>query len=165
MAGVARPRGDWPVTHVAAVDAEAFCRWTGGRLPLASEWEYAARGPERRIFPWGDRWNPGLAPLDEQRPAAVGSLRQDTYFTGLTGMTGNVWEWVRLHDGGLGLKGGSYREFNPANMRAAVSREEQEGVTLSDDGIRCAFDVLEWPASRPVDSARVEEARSATRDL
>lgn len=145
-------RDDWPVVHVSSADARAYCAWRGGRLPTAEEWEYAARGPGRRIYTWGDIWNPALAPLGQERPEPVGARVQDAFFSGVADLTGNVWEWVRLQSGDYGLKGGSYREFNPANMRTPVRREEVAGLTLSDDGIRCAFDAEAWPPTRDVAS-------------
>ena len=48
-------RLDHPVNAVTWGEAESFCRWMGGRLPTAVEWEYAAKGGEARIFPWGNQ--------------------------------------------------------------------------------------------------------------
>ena len=44
---------NFPATGVAWGVASAYCADLGGALPTEEQWEYAARGPYRRSWPWG----------------------------------------------------------------------------------------------------------------
>jgi formylglycine-generating enzyme required for sulfatase activity len=52
---------NYPVIDITWEQAKKFCEWRDGRLPSEAEWEEAARGVDRRIFPWGNEFDGSLA--------------------------------------------------------------------------------------------------------
>ena len=90
-------RGDHPVVWVTCQDAAAYASYVGGRLPTFAEWQYAARGADDKVFPWGseiDRPRCNTAELGAGTTTPVVSFRDGASPFGCYDMVGNVWEWT-----------------------------------------------------------------------
>jgi formylglycine-generating enzyme required for sulfatase activity len=88
-----------PVVNVLVADCEAYCAWAGLRLPTEAEWEWAARGTDGRIYPWGDAppaaHSANVPDRDRFRDAApVGSFPAGASPWGCHDLAGNVWEFT-----------------------------------------------------------------------
>jgi formylglycine-generating enzyme required for sulfatase activity len=148
-----------PVVYVSWHDAKTFCTWVEGKLPSEAEWEYAARGPEGPIYPWGND-PPTCARAQfvecERRTVPVGSHPDGASWCGAEDMAGNVWEWVNDWydrdyydvspdsnppgpDGGdyKVLRGGSFFYFW-YNVRVAYRNYYSPDYRSYDLGFRCA---------------------------
>ncbi|MFP8870350.1 MAG: formylglycine-generating enzyme family protein, partial [Myxococcota bacterium] len=142
----ARPELDLPVVHVSQKDAHTYCEWTGARLPTEVEWEFMARGIDRRTFPWGNDWEPGLANSKLGGlggTAPVGSFANGATPEGLHDLAGNVMEWTssRTNAGKAVLKGGGWNTENPAHVRSAIRFDEAPDFSSDDAGFRCVRDL------------------------
>ena len=107
-----------PINRLTWYQAAAYCKWRGVKLPTEAQWEYAARGPDGLVYPWGNSMagseanhcdsNCPNSDLSKdltykntnnndgfQREAPVGSYPHGASWVGALDMSGNVWEWTR----------------------------------------------------------------------
>jgi sulfatase modifying factor 1 len=133
-------RLDHPVVHVSWRDAQAFCRWSGMRLPTEAEWEYAARGGlVQKRFPWGDELEPGgehrmniwqgtFPSRNTLADGFLGTCTVDAFPAngyGLHNTSGNVWEWCEDL-----FEADGARVPQPANPTGAEARSTRGGSYL-----------------------------------
>lgn len=147
-----------PREQIAWVEARDFCALRGARLPTEREWEYAARGPDNLVYPWGNDWN-----LDKvvwsgnsaNQTAEVGSKTGGIAWVGALDLSGNVWEWVsslyqpypyQPDDGRENLdethvrvlRGGSWFYSDDVPFRASLRGKNIPDSGNTDTGFRCA---------------------------
>ncbi len=161
--------GNWsgdnrPREEVDWFDSLEHCRSRDARLPTEAEREYAARGPNNLLYPWGNRFvgeNVVYSDNSNEETATVGSRPGGVSWVGAFDLNGNVWEWVSTmadqdifpypyatDDGRNDLerayvlrvvRGGSWQ--NPRfGMRAADRGWYEPHVISSIFGLRCARD-------------------------
>jgi iron(II)-dependent oxidoreductase len=88
-----------PVTYVSQEAAADYAKWRGGRLCSEAEWEKAARGTDKRLYPYGNTYDPAKANIDylKERLTPVGSYPDGASPYGALDMMGNVYEWTASH--------------------------------------------------------------------
>jgi eukaryotic-like serine/threonine-protein kinase len=146
-----------PVTDVSWEDAANYAAWKSKRLPTEAEWEFAARGTNDWVYPWGNEWRADYANVGSQQLRAVGSFTQASSPFNALDLIGNAAEWTMSdyspcaqaepttpdEPASKVVRGGSY-ESTPrqatATFRQGLPAKRQNNVNLKAVGFRCARD-------------------------
>lgn len=155
-----RDTDEHPVNCVTWEEAGAYCAWAKGRLPREAEWEKAARGTDRRKYPWGNqgipeagrvanicdaacslRWR--LESYDDgfATTAPVGTYPEGASPYGALDMGGNVWEWTAELYGETAsrvIRGGSWNN-QARNTRTSIRSGFRPEARAPTVGFRCAY--------------------------
>ena len=103
-------------SDVGVARARAYAKWAGKQLPRRN-WQYAAQGPDERVYPWGNQWDEQAVPhpyqgRDLPGPAGVDDHPRGASPFGVMDLVGNVWQWtdefVDEHTRAAIVRGGSY---------------------------------------------------------
>ncbi|MBQ6352805.1 MAG: SUMF1/EgtB/PvdO family nonheme iron enzyme, partial [Lentisphaeria bacterium] len=146
---------DQPVTGITGAAAKRYCRYLSRqlnrrvRLPREWEWRRAARGTDRRQFPWGDEYRGGRALLaDSPRRAEFphgappGSFPGDLSPCGVFDLAGNVREFALPSASETSLvlvMGGSY-QLPPTCAAIDFSQLRLWSDRGDDIGFRCVIE-------------------------
>ena len=98
----AADKANEPVSHVSFLEASAYAKWAGKRLPTEAEWEKAATlslsSDAKQTFPWGesepDETRGNLFENGLWAVAPIGAFPHGQNANGCQQMIGDVWEWT-----------------------------------------------------------------------
>lgn len=131
-----------PIVLVTHIEASAYAKFVGKRLPTKAEWTVAALADQDRLldYPWGNHcenidWPQELLP--------VGTWSKDKSPLGVCDMAGNVAEWTMDTVGNKAVRKGGYYLMKPTMLNrqkwADISQEEPQDIPSKWIGFRCAL--------------------------
>jgi len=135
-------KAEQPVqTGVSWAAADRACRKQGRRLCTENEWETACRGPQGRLFPYGNNYSQNICNTQSSAKTQAGWLPGCASASGALDMSGNAMEWtadrIAGNEGPYALRGGSWKSAGQARCAA---RFIPDSVDTAEIGFRCCVD-------------------------
>jgi len=142
--------GNHPAIEVTWYGASAYCEWLGAHLPTEAEWEYATRGPDGLIYPWGNQFIADYVVWGEnsgRQTAEVGSRPEGISWVGVYDMSGNVSEWVTDWYDANYYSTLSDAVINPQGPNIGIARVVRGGSshTVTPTGLRGTYRIYIHP--------------------
>lgn len=103
----------YPVVNLSYEDMNAYAKWAGKRLPTEAEWQLAAQGTDKRIWPWGNEFHGAYCNNSFGRLTPVDAFPKGQSSSGAWDMVGNIWQMTNdMYFNGsyymTVIRGGSY---------------------------------------------------------
>jgi formylglycine-generating enzyme required for sulfatase activity len=147
--GVPPVSSQLPAVHLTHAEAEAYCRWAGGRLPTAAEWASAAYTEQRNPapapwvrgttypYPTGNTPQGANTSGADAWPRAAPAGATAEGVNGLFDMGANAWEWVSDAQGAERRTMGGSWWYGPGQMRKDVNAWKAADFYAVYIGFRC----------------------------
>jgi len=151
-------KGENPKLNVSWSEAKGMCEEQGKRLCSTDEWERACKGPESKIYSYGDYYDPEFCGEGLDDPYSSGTRDRCRSGWRVFDMSGNFIEWTATasKEGRYLTKGGK-RTNAVEGTRCAYATDQAAGHRSKALTFRCCRNLDAPPPPKPKPAPAPEE--------